>query len=49
MVFVPPYIHNGQSANEHDHNMNEDSADTVTLTRGFWIGKYEVTQGDISR
>jgi formylglycine-generating enzyme required for sulfatase activity len=28
--------------------LNEGPQTTVTLTRGFWIGKYEVTQGEYS-
>jgi formylglycine-generating enzyme required for sulfatase activity len=33
----------GSAANEYGHNEQETQVD-VTLTRGFWIGKYEVTQ-----
>jgi len=34
----------GSSTNEQDRNINEGPQTTVTLTHGFWIGKYEVTQ-----
>ena len=34
-----------QKASE-DRSINEGPQTTVTLTRGFWIGKYEVTQGE---
>ena len=31
---------------EQDRSINEGPQTTVTLTRGFWIGKFEVTQGE---
>jgi formylglycine-generating enzyme required for sulfatase activity len=36
----------GSSTNEQDRNSNEGPQTTVTLSRGFWIGKFEVTQGE---
>jgi len=35
----------GSPTNEPHRNTNE-TQHTVTLTKGFWIGKYEVTQGE---
>jgi len=47
MVFVPPNTFTmGSPTNEPDRNIFEGPPATVTLTRGFWIGKYEVTQGE---
>jgi formylglycine-generating enzyme required for sulfatase activity len=47
MVFIPPNTFTmGSPANEQDRNIFEGPQSTVTLTRGFWIGKYEVTQGE---
>jgi len=47
MVFVPPNTFTmGSPTNELDHSIFEGPQTTVTLTRGFWIGKYEVTQGE---
>jgi formylglycine-generating enzyme required for sulfatase activity len=47
MVFIPPNTFTmGSPTNDQDHNINEVPQTTVTLTRGFWIGKYEVTQGE---
>jgi sulfatase modifying factor 1 len=34
----------GSPPGEHDRRPDEDQVE-VTLTRGFWMGKYEVTQG----
>jgi len=36
----------GSPTNEQDHSIFEGAQTTVTLTHGFWIGKYEVTQGE---
>jgi formylglycine-generating enzyme required for sulfatase activity len=45
MVFIPPSTFiMGSPTNEQDRSINEGPQTTVTLTRGFWIGKYEVTQ-----
>jgi formylglycine-generating enzyme required for sulfatase activity len=45
MVFIPPNTFTmGSPTNEQDRNINEGPQTTVTLSRGFWIGKYEVTQ-----
>jgi formylglycine-generating enzyme len=38
----------GSPPSEPDRRPGEDQVD-VTLTRGFWAGKYEVTQGDWKR
>ena len=47
MVFIPPNTFTmGSPTNELDRNIFEGPQTTVTLTRGFWIGKYEVTQGE---
>ncbi len=47
MVFIPPNTFTmGSPTNELHRNINEGPQTTVTLTRGFWIGKYEVTQGE---
>jgi formylglycine-generating enzyme required for sulfatase activity len=46
-VFVPPNTFiRGSPTNEPGQNIFEGSQSTVTLTRGFWIGKHEVTQGE---
>jgi len=47
MVFISPNTFAmGSATNEFNRNINEGPQTTVTLTHGFWIGKYEVTQGD---
>jgi formylglycine-generating enzyme required for sulfatase activity len=47
MVFVPPNTFRmGSPTNEVDRNSDEGPQTTVTLSRGFWIGQYEVTQGE---
>ena len=47
MVFIPPNTFiMGSPANELHRDTNEGPQTTVTLTRGFWIGKFEVTQGE---
>jgi len=47
MVFIPPNTFTmGSPTNEQDRSTLEGPQTTVTLSRGFWIGKYEVTQGD---
>jgi len=38
----------GSPRDEPDHRSDEAQVD-VTLSRGFWMGKYEVTQGEWSR
>src|SRR6185312_6977249 len=38
----------GSPPNEPERRPGEDQVE-VTLTRGFWAGKYEVTQGDWKR
>jgi formylglycine-generating enzyme required for sulfatase activity len=45
MVFIPPSTFTmGTPANEVNRQADEGPQTTVTITRGFWIGKYEVTQ-----
>jgi formylglycine-generating enzyme required for sulfatase activity len=47
MVFIPPgTFRMGSPTNEVDRWLDEDPQTEVTLTKGFWIGKYEVTQGE---
>jgi formylglycine-generating enzyme required for sulfatase activity len=47
MVFIPPNTFTmGSATNDFDRSIFEGPQATVTLTRGFWIGKYEVTQGE---
>ena len=47
MVFIPPNTFKmGSPTNEFDRQPNEGPQTTVTLTRGYWIGKYEVTQAE---
>jgi formylglycine-generating enzyme required for sulfatase activity len=47
MVFVPPTTFTmGSPTNELDRQANEGPQTMVTLTHGFWIGEYEVTQGE---
>jgi formylglycine-generating enzyme required for sulfatase activity len=47
MVFIPPgTFRMGSPTNEVDR-LNTDGPQTeVTISRGFWMGKYEVTQGE---
>ena len=47
MVFIPPNTFTmGSPTNEQDRAADEGPQTTVTLTRGFWMGKYEVTQAE---
>src|SRR5262249_20783748 len=47
MWFIAPNTFiRGSRATELHRQSNEGPQTTVTLTRGFWIGKYEVTQGE---
>jgi formylglycine-generating enzyme required for sulfatase activity len=47
MVFIPPgTFRMGSPTNEVDRNDNEGPQTAVTISRGFWMGKYEVTQGE---
>jgi formylglycine-generating enzyme required for sulfatase activity len=47
MVFIPPNTFTmGSPVNELHRQSNEGPQTTVTLTHGFWIGRYEVTQGE---
>jgi formylglycine-generating enzyme required for sulfatase activity len=45
MAFVPPgTFRMGSPTNEVDHDNWESPQTAVTISRGFWMGKYEVTQ-----
>jgi formylglycine-generating enzyme required for sulfatase activity len=47
MVFIPPGTFRMSSpTNEVDRYMNEGPQTDVTISRGYWMGKYEVTQGE---
>jgi len=45
MVFIPPGTFRlGSPTNELNRSADEGPQTTVTITHGFWMGKYEVTQ-----
>jgi formylglycine-generating enzyme required for sulfatase activity len=45
MVFIPPGTFTmGSPTNELHRSVNEGPQTRVTLTHGFWMGRYEVTQ-----
>jgi formylglycine-generating enzyme required for sulfatase activity len=47
MVFIPANTFPmGSPPTEQDRDPNEGPQTIVTLSRGFWMGKYEVTQGE---
>ena len=47
MVFIPPgTFRMGSPTNEVDRYEWEGPQTAVTISRGFWMGKYEVTQGE---
>ncbi len=47
MVFIPPgTFRMGSPTNEVDRSDDEGPQTAVVISRGFWIGKYEVTQGE---
>jgi formylglycine-generating enzyme required for sulfatase activity len=47
MVFIPPgTFRMGSPSNEMDRFDWEGPQTAVTISRGFWMGKYEVTQGE---
>ena len=47
MVFIPPNTFTmGSPTNELHRDLNEGPQTRVILSRGFWIGKYEVTQAE---
>ena len=47
MVFIPPgTFRMGSPTNEVDRYRWEGPQTAVTISRGFWMGKYEVTQGE---
>lgn len=47
MVFIPPgSFRMGSPTNEVDRSTWEGLQTTVTISRGFWMGRHEVTQGE---
>jgi formylglycine-generating enzyme required for sulfatase activity len=47
LVFIPPgTFRMGSATNEVDRYDNEGPQTAVTISRGFWMGKYLVTQGE---
>ena len=47
LVFIPPgTFRMGSPTNEVDRYNNEGPQTAVTISRGFWMGKYLVTQGE---
>jgi formylglycine-generating enzyme required for sulfatase activity len=47
LVFIPPgTFMMGSPTNEVDRFESEGPQTAVTISRGYWMGKYEVTQGD---
>ena len=47
LVFIPPgTFRMGSPTNELDRYPDETPQTAVTISRGFWMGKYEVTQGE---
>ncbi len=47
MVFIPPgTFMMGSPTNEADRDQDEGPQTAIMITRGFWMQKYEVTQGE---
>jgi formylglycine-generating enzyme required for sulfatase activity len=47
LVFIPPgTFRMGSPTNEVGRGSDEGPQTAVTINRGFWMGKYEVTQGE---
>lgn len=47
MAFIPPgTFRMGSPTNEEDRTPPEGPQTTVIISRGFWMGKYELTQGE---
>ena len=47
LVFIPPgTFRMGSPTNEAEHLYWEGPQTAVTISHGFWMGKYEVTQGE---
>ncbi len=47
MVFIPPgTFRMGSPTNDVDSFFTEAPQTAVTISRGFWMGRYEVTQGE---
>ena len=46
MVYIPPGAFTMGSPESEAERSTEETQHRVTLTRGFWMGKYEVTQGE---
>jgi formylglycine-generating enzyme required for sulfatase activity len=50
LIFIKPGTFTmGSPANETDRDADEGPQTTVTLSRGFWISRYEVTQGQFQK
>ncbi|MBU6401702.1 MAG: formylglycine-generating enzyme family protein [Verrucomicrobia bacterium] len=48
-VWVPPGTFTmGSPATEYDRSVDEGPQTVVTFTHGYWIGRYEVTEGEYS-
>jgi eukaryotic-like serine/threonine-protein kinase len=46
MVFIPPGTFRMGSAEDEDRYDQEGPQTDVIISRGYWMGKYEVTQGE---
>jgi formylglycine-generating enzyme required for sulfatase activity len=47
MVFIPPNTFRmGSPTNDLQRSVDEGPITTVIISRGFWIGKFEITQGE---
>jgi formylglycine-generating enzyme required for sulfatase activity len=47
LVFIPPgTFMMGSPSNEVDHGADEGPQTAVTISKGYWMDKYEVTQGE---
>jgi formylglycine-generating enzyme required for sulfatase activity len=47
LVFIPPgTFRMGSPTNEPDRSLDEGPQTAVTISHGFWMGKYEATQGE---
>ena len=44
MIYVGPGTFTMGSPSSEEGRMNDETQHRVTLTKGFWLGKYEVTQ-----
>jgi formylglycine-generating enzyme required for sulfatase activity len=46
LVFIPPGTFTMGSPTNEAERFSDETQHTVTISRGFWMGKYLVTQGD---